>query len=401
MMTTLYSMLPSRISVHFPTTTLAKICTERVVLALFKFLVEAIMDRSFEMFTSGSSYFSQKTSINQSIQFVSYTPCTIGTLVPAATVSITGKQECGTYNEALEAKPMDLFGVSANDFFEPYGDVHAILNRMDHQLRALTQHVEQEANQAAPTEGSKSGSLVPRISSDSLDFLKDAYQLGEDGRVHFKVRFDLQGYGPDDIKVSTSDNGVTVHAKKVVQTDRALSSREYSRTIYLPKSVDKKQLECHLTEDGVLMLEAPVKAADYKSITFDRDRQVSIKPHSETEVGQKRKSEDALAIQPTGILGPTVLKDDKSGGEKLHVEIPVDPEFSADDLCVRMDANRVVVSGKKKTVDKTGNSSSTFVKEFSRSYDVPQTVDTFSVNAQLQGGKLLVEAPLLRPSISQ
>ncbi|GAA55419.1 hypothetical protein CLF_107882 [Clonorchis sinensis] len=31
-------------------------------------------------------------------------PCTIGTLVPAATVSITGKRECGTYNETLEAK---------------------------------------------------------------------------------------------------------------------------------------------------------------------------------------------------------------------------------------------------------------------------------------------------------
>ncbi|OON18991.1 Hsp20/alpha crystallin family protein [Opisthorchis viverrini] len=318
--------------------------------------------------------------------------------------------------EMFSLVPMDLFGVSPSDFFEPYGDVHSVLNRMDHQMRALTQHMEQEANQAASTEGGKSGPLAPRTSSSSLDFLKDAYQLGEDGRV----RFDLQGYGPDDIKVSTSDNGVTVHAKKVVQTDRALSSREYSRTIYIPKSVDKNQLECHLTEDGVLMLEAPVKTADYKSITFDRDRQLSIKPHSETEVGQKRKSEDELAIQPTattfrpdrlidcvlyccsaGVLGPTVLKDDKSGGEKLHVEIPVDPEFTADDLCVRMDANRVVVSGKKKTVDKTGNSSSIFIKEFSRSYDVPQTVDTFSVNAQLQGGKLLVEAPLLRPSTSQ
>ncbi|KAG5447628.1 hypothetical protein CSKR_107838 [Clonorchis sinensis] len=37
-----------------------------------------------------------------------YKPCTIGTLVPAATVSITGKRECGTYNEALEAKIREL-----------------------------------------------------------------------------------------------------------------------------------------------------------------------------------------------------------------------------------------------------------------------------------------------------
>ncbi|OON20929.1 hypothetical protein X801_03179, partial [Opisthorchis viverrini] len=137
------------------------------------------------------------------------------------------------------------------------------------------------------------------------------------------------------------------------------------------------------------MLEAPLKTADYKSITFDRDRHFSIKPQFETEVGQNRKSEDALAIQPTGVLGPTVLKDDKYGGDKLHVEIPVDPKFTADDLCGRMDANRVVVSGKRKTVDKTGILSSIFIKEFSRSYDVPRTVDTSSVNAQLQGDKLL------------
>ncbi|KER28145.1 hypothetical protein T265_04976 [Opisthorchis viverrini] len=35
-----------------------------------------------------------------SIQFISYKPCVISTLVPAATVSITGKPESGTYNQA-------------------------------------------------------------------------------------------------------------------------------------------------------------------------------------------------------------------------------------------------------------------------------------------------------------
>ncbi|GAA50485.1 histone H3 [Clonorchis sinensis] len=38
------------------------------------------------------------------LQFITYKPCTIGTLVPAATVLITGKRECGTYNQALEAQ---------------------------------------------------------------------------------------------------------------------------------------------------------------------------------------------------------------------------------------------------------------------------------------------------------
>ncbi|OON20930.1 hypothetical protein X801_03180 [Opisthorchis viverrini] len=149
--------------------------------------------------------------------------------------------------ETFSLVPMDLFGVSPRDFFQSYGDVHSVINGMDHQLRALTQHMEQETSQAASTEGENLGSLVLRTSSSSLDFLKDTYQLGEDDRVHFKVPFGLQGYGPDGIEVSTSDNDVTVHAKKFVQTDRALISREYSGTVYIPKSVDKSQLKCHLS----------------------------------------------------------------------------------------------------------------------------------------------------------
>ncbi|OON16009.1 hypothetical protein X801_08181, partial [Opisthorchis viverrini] len=142
-----------------------------------------------------------------------------------------------------------------------------------------------------------------RTNSSSLDFLKDAYQLHEDDRVHFKVPFDPQGYGPDDIKVSTSDNGVIEHAEN----------------------------------------------------------------------------------NPTNWCSQTdCLKDDKTGGGKLHVKIPADPEITAEDLCIRMDANRAVVSGESKTVDKTDNSSSTLIKEFSRSYDVPRTVDTLSFNAQLK-----------------
>ncbi|GAA51199.1 major egg antigen [Clonorchis sinensis] len=304
-------------------------------------------------------------------------------------------------NDMFPLVPMDLFGMGGHDFFAPHGDVRSVLDRMDRQMRALARHMEEESQQAALENASNAGALVPRTEGGLLDFLKDAYQLGEDGRVHFKVRFDLQGYGPNDVQVSTSDNGLSVNAKKIVQTDQGSSSREYSRTLYLPQSIDRDNMECHLTQDGVLTVEAPVKTTDYKSITFDRNRQLGIKPRAEAEVGQQEKSGNALAIQPIGVLGPTVVKDEKSGGEKLHVEIPVDPEFSADDLCVRTDAKSIVLSGRKEVVDETGNSKSVLVKEFSRSYDVPETVDAFSVNAELRGGKLLVEAPLLCPAASK
>ncbi|OON16779.1 Hsp20/alpha crystallin family protein, partial [Opisthorchis viverrini] len=239
-------------------------------------------------------------------------------------------------NSMFSLVPMDLFGIGGQDLFAPPGGIRSILDRMDRQMRALARHVEEEAQRAALPDNTNFGALIPRVEGGLLDWLNNAYQLGEDGRVHFKVRFDLQGYGPDDVQVSTSDNCVSVHAKKVVQTDQGSSTREYSRTLYLPESIDRDHLECHLTQ-----------TADYKSITFDRDRQLGIKPRTEAEVEHQQKSGNALAIQPTGVLGPTVVKDEKSGGEKLHVEIPVDPEFSADDLCVRVDGKRVVLSGRK------------------------------------------------------
>ncbi|KAG5443978.1 hypothetical protein CSKR_103801 [Clonorchis sinensis] len=62
----------------------------------------------FIVCAGGSEYFKTScvdvASLFNSIQFISYKPCTIGTLVPATTVLITRKRECGTYNQALEVK---------------------------------------------------------------------------------------------------------------------------------------------------------------------------------------------------------------------------------------------------------------------------------------------------------
>ena len=96
-----------------------------------------------------------------------------------------------------------------------------------------------------------------------------------------------------------------------------------------------------------------------------------------------------------GLNGPTILSDEQSGRERLHIEVPIDPDYTADDLCIRMNANKAVISGRKQVVDETNGSTSTLVQEFSRTYPIPETVDTFSVSAQLRGDRLLVEAPLL------
>nr|AAS19361.1 egg antigen [Paragonimus westermani] len=306
-------------------------------------------------------------------------------------------------SELFPLVPVDLFDHGLHDLLAPYGDVPSILDRMDRQMEAMRRHMESvmDTSVRQPMLGGDVGShkpecaLVPHGICGPLDYLKDAYEPGEDGRVHFKVRFNVEGYGPEDIQVNTSEHGLTVHAKKSVKDEKGTRMREFFRTIYLPPSVDKDHFQANMTEDGILTLEAPVTTKLHNAVTFTRDHQLALKPLSEAEVKQRESTEHALALKPIGTVGPTVIKDEATGGEKLHVEVPIEPEFTADDLCVRMDANRVIVSGQKKYVDETASSKGAHVKEFTRSYEIPETVDTFSVNSQLHGNTLLVEAPLL------
>ncbi|KAF7245313.1 hypothetical protein EG68_09127 [Paragonimus skrjabini miyazakii] len=123
---------------------------------------------------------------------------------------------------------------------------------------------------------------------------------------------------------------------------------------------------------------------------------VALKPLSEAEVKQRESTEHQLALKPTGTVGPTVIMDETTGGEKLQMEIPTEPDFTADDPCVRMDANHVIVSGRKQCADKTGSSKGDHVKEFTRSYEIPEKMDTFPISIQLHGNTLLMQASKLK-----
>ncbi|XP_018649076.1 putative heat shock protein-HSP20/alpha crystallin family [Schistosoma mansoni] len=234
------------------------------------------------------------------------------------------------------------------------------------------------------------GSLDVPSTGSVNDFLKDAYEVGEDGKVHFKVRFDAQGFAPQDINVTSSENRVTVHAKKETTTDGRKCSREFCRMVQLPKSIDDSQLKCRMTDDGVLMLEAPVKVDQNQSLTLNESGQVAVRPKSDNQIKAVPASQ---ALVAKGVHGLSYV-DDGSGGKRLHVEVPVDPVYKPEDLFVNVDSNRVVVSGRhhKQKSDQHGRSSS--FAEFSQSYAIPETVDPLSVSAQVVGNTLVLEAPL-------
>ncbi|CAH8478246.1 unnamed protein product [Schistosoma curassoni] len=269
----------------------------------------------------------------------------------------------------FEFQPLDNFthGIWENPF--------ALMHQMDRHIQDIRERM---------------GSMdVPSTGSVS-DFLKDAYEIGEDGKVHFKVRFDAQGFAPQDINVTSSENRVTVHAKKETTTDGGKCSREFCRMVQLPKSIDDSQLKCRMTDDGVLMLEAPVKVDQNQSLTLNESGQVGVRPKSDNQIKAVPASQ---ALVAKGVHGLSYV-DDGSGGKRLHVEVPVDPVYKPEDLCVNVDSNRVVVSGRhhKQESGQYGKSSS--FAEFSQSYAIPETVDPLSVSAQVVGNTLVLEAPL-------
>ncbi|CAL8087917.1 unnamed protein product [Calicophoron daubneyi] len=289
--------------------------------------------------------------------------------------------------DEYDLDPMQMF--SPLGMFGPGGDIPSILNKMDRQMQALSQMVTDQ-----PVISGVFGTLAPQESAHPLDFLKDIYELDEDGKVHFKVRFNAQGYRPEDIQVSASQNRLTVHAKKCSETESSKSSSEFCRTIYLPPTVDVDKFQCHLTNDGILMVEAPVKNPNYQALTFDKERQLGVRPSSAPPISPP-PNQKAIVLKPTGKYGATVVQDGNQ--KRFHVEFPVEAGFDPNNMCVRVEPNQIVVSGKHEVTEGSGANKCVTSREFTRKYAVPETVDPLSVHAQLFNNVMVVEAPMIHP----
>nr|CAH8825319.1 unnamed protein product [Trichobilharzia regenti] len=278
--------------------------------------------------------------------------------------------------------PLDDFGMNDWDTHEP----NSLIRQMEQRMQEMRKRM--------------GISDMPPFKATFDDFLNDPYEIGNDGKLHFKVRFDVKGFSPEDINVKTTDNGVVVSAKKVTQTNTSKSSREFCRMIELPQSIEQTKLECHLTDDGVLLLEAPVKNNDHKSVTFNNKPQLAIRPKSAfsrpTTPRNGRKS-PAKPLILKGTPGPTII-DDGYKGKRLHVEIPIDPMYKSEDLCINVEPNnRLVVSGKHTKHTGEGvrlRRTSSPSAQFTHSYEIPQAVDPSSITSEIVGNTLIIEAPL-------
>lgn len=222
-----------------------------------------------------------------------------------------------------------------------------------------------------------SPSLVKTVIDDS-EMLSNQqhhnfYEFGQDGQLHFKIRFDAKNFKPEDIKITCTGNNLNI---AVQQSDN--ESIDLNKSIVVPNTVDSQKFQCHVTQDGVLVLEAPVKSPDYDSVvpqeTFFTDKYKN----------QTNDRNHGLVIRNT--TGPIVLNDEK--GKRLHLQIPVDPEYLPSDFSVTTELNKISVKGRHEF--KTNTSSS--FKEFSQCYEIPESIDPMSVSFNVVDGMLIIEA---------
>ncbi|KAK2154723.1 hypothetical protein LSH36_259g02003 [Paralvinella palmiformis] len=203
------------------------------------------------------------------------------------------------------------------------------------------------------------------------------YDDQKPGDKRFRVSFDVSQFAPDEISVRAHDQKLLVYAHHEEKSGGKSMSREFSRNIDIPRHVDANKLQCTLSNDGILQIEAPVPAPAY-------DR---IQASAHTPTGSLPAEEPAGAS--TFTTGPVVTEQD--GCRKFKISVDIGSDFEPQDLLVKTIDRQLIVNARHE-IRLPGKTS---CKEFSRQFELPENVDPNLVTASMtEDGKLLIEAPI-------
>ena len=191
------------------------------------------------------------------------------------------------------------------------------------------------------------------------------YDDSRAGNKKFCVSFDVNEFRPEEISVRTQDSKLLVHAKHEERGDGRTLSREFSRTVDIPKHVDPQQLACCLSNDGVLQVEAAVPAPQYNKIEESVSKRTAARP------------------------GPVVVQHD--GSQKFRIILDIGSDYLPQDVTVKTVDRKLVLNARH---EEKGEGRSC-IKSLSREFDLPESVDPNTVTASMTGdGKLVLEAPI-------
>ncbi|BFZ04957.1 hypothetical protein BsWGS_07996 [Bradybaena similaris] len=203
--------------------------------------------------------------------------------------------------------------------------------------------------------------------------MRSMFETDADGVQRFRVRFDVSEFQPEEIQVKVQENKLIVNARHEEKSAQTSVSREYSRQVDIPSSVDQERMQCVLSKDGILSVEASLSQT---SITSSE----AIFPIKSSPV----KSLDMA----TPVKNPIITEAD--GSRKLRLQVDIG-EFSPEDVVVKTMDRKLIVHAEHE--EKT--SGRTLHKEFNKEYDLPESVDPATIQAYIADDKILtIEAPL-------
>lgn len=161
--------------------------------------------------------------------------------------------------------------------------------------------------------------------------------------------------------------------------------REFSRQVVIPSSVNPETLRSTLSNDGILQVEADLPAPGYDRLRDDRARIFSVVQG---------------VASPRDLINPgqQAVTGSEGGSKFFQLTVDIGSDFQPQDLSVKTVDRKLVVHARHE--EKAPGRSS--CREFNREFEIPEGVDPNLVTASLTaGGKLVLEAPLVRPGPPQ
>ncbi|CAG0883598.1 unnamed protein product [Darwinula stevensoni] len=128
-----------------------------------------------------------------------------------------------------------------------------------HDFRSILQNVERQMNEFdRDMRGWINRNGFPPF-AQLLPSMSRSVPIESDGSGDkYRISIDMEGYKPENIKVSLKDRMLTINAKVDTRgADGSQLSTEVTRQYVLPENVDVDGLRSHLDSDSILRIEAP------------------------------------------------------------------------------------------------------------------------------------------------
>lgn len=302
--------------------------------------------------------------------------------------------------------------------------------------------------------GNKLDAMQNRLThTENFDDAKTVIEKDQNGRPVYRARFNVKDYKPDEVNVKMDMNKIMVSARHEEKDGTKSVSREFNREVTIPKEVDPMSLQCTISTDGILTVEAPLPVPGYQPIAPDPPATRRIIPTGTSSLESSASrgtppppmasaagppsthtSTFTTFVSPKSSAGASFTAAPPSGGaehvinqqrsfspqssfststtsskfdtrsgsgspasmekdKKYRVEVDIE-DFKPEELTVKTVDKKLVISARRE--ERVGTRTSS--RELNREFHLPDTVDPQSVKAFFSdSGKLFLEAPYLKP----